>query len=149
MNWTLIIAVAALVFSLASPIASEWIRGHYRLKEKQQEAEMERQKQNLDFYRRHRAEVIENYLRAAGRALNFDTLDNAAALGAASGEIYIYLDKSLWHHVDLFRSYLSDGRLEEAKMEFSALCKKLSEEEVRSEYQPEPGRRNKHKPDRV
>lgn len=149
MDISLIIALAALLFSVVSPVFSELIRGFFHLKEKRLDAELERQKQNLDFYRRHRAEVIENYLRAAGRALNFNSLNNASDLSAASGEIYMYLNKSLWHYVDLFRSYLSDGKLDEAKMEFSALCKKLSEEEVRSEYQPEPGRRHKHKPDRV
>ena len=149
MDKSLIIALAALFFSLFSPIASEWIRGHYRLKEKRLDAELERERQNREFYLRHRAEVIENFIRAAGRAVKDPVGENIDTLGAASGEIYLYTDKSLWPKIDAIRENLPHGNLVEAESAFSILCRKLSQEEVRAEYHPEPDRRHKDKPDRV
>lgn len=149
MDSSLIIALAALLFSIASPFFSELIRGHFRLKEKRLDAELEREKQNQEFYRRHRAEVIENFILAAGRAVKHPVGENIDALGAASGEIYLYVDKSLWLKIDSIRENLPHGNLEEAETAFVSLCKKLSQEEVRAEYQPEPDRRYKDKPDRV
>lgn len=149
MDLSLIVALAALFFSLVSPIISEWTRGRYRLKEKRLDAALDKEKQNQEFYRRHRAEVIENYIRAAGQAIHSPTPENMASFGSVSGEVYLYVEKPIWHSLDSLRSNISNGNWEAADADLTHLCKTLSKQEVRSEYPPEPDRRKKNDPERV
>ena len=138
MNSSTIIAIAALLFSLASPIASEWIRGYYSMKEKELEAEITRKAQNRVFYSQHRAEVIEAFIRSAGQVIKSHTRENYAQFGACSGEIYLYLDEKLWWLVDFIRDNIQEENWQEADLHLAELCKSLSDEKVRSEYEPEP-----------
>ena len=131
-DYSLIIAIAALLFSVASPVISEWLRGRFSLKQKELDAKINRETQNRIFYSQHRAEVIESFIRSAGQVIKSHTRENC------SGEIYLYLDKKLWGTVDLIRSYIQEENWQQADSCLEELCKDLSDEKVRSEYEPEP-----------
>ena len=137
-DYSLIIAIAALLFSVASPVISEWLRGRFSLKQKELDAKINRETQNRIFYSQHRAEVIESFIRSAGQVIKSHTRENYAQFGACSGEIYLYLDKKLWGTVDLIRSYIQEENWQQADSFLEELCKDLSDEKVRSEYEPEP-----------
>lgn len=135
---SLIIAFAALLFSLLSPIVSAFISGRYRLKEKQLESEIEQKKQYRTFYEEHRAQVIEKYLNAVGRACKSSSYDVLADYGEASGEIYFYVDESLWPLLDRINAKLTYHMYQSPAEEFLALCKALSTENIRSKQSAQP-----------
>lgn len=136
--FSLIIAFAALVFSLLSPIVSAFISGRYKLKEKRLEFDIEQQKQYRTFYEEHRACVIEKYLNAVGRACKSSSFDALADYGEASGEIYFYVDESLWPLLDRINAKLTYNMYQSPAEEFLVLCKALSAENIRSKHSAQP-----------
>ena len=133
-NTSILISVAALVLSILSPIVSAWISGHYKIKEKENEYNHEKEQQARVFYLQHKAEVIENYIKAAGLAINSKGIfDNEQKFGEAMGEIYLYIPKHQWPLIDNVTGFINTGDYEEARKSLISLCKFLSDYNVRSE----------------
>lgn len=127
---TVIIAAAALLLSILSPVISSWITGHYTLKQKRLELQHQLDLRNSDFYERHRAEVIERFITAAGALVEWNDPTTERKFGEASGEIYLYVSPSLWDDIDEFRHSIYDPA-SLPKTQFVDLCKMLSREAVR------------------
>lgn len=132
------ISICAVLFSLCSAVAAPVITGHYRLKEKKLELRAEAQRRQKEYYEAHRAEVIEQYISAAGYACQ-STADGIARFGSVQNEIYFYVDESLWPMLDEISDKLS-SRTRSAKgtdyvppvEQVKALCKALAKSGVRS-----------------
>lgn len=126
------IALIALTFSLVSPIISSCINGYYDMKriDKENERRAEEHKQN--FYIQHRAEVIESFIRNMGKCLQYSNEENFIDFSASSGEIYLYVDKSLWPMIDTVIEKARQNAQEEGLKVFYSLCKALSSTDVRT-----------------
>ena len=127
---TVIIAAAALLLSILSPVISAWITGRYSLKQKRLELQHQRELHDSDFYERHRAEVIERFVRAAGALVEWEDSSTKKEFGEASGEIYLYVSPSLWGDIDEFHTAM-DTRDQQARFLYLDLCQDLSREAVR------------------
>lgn len=135
---SLVIAVAALVLSALSPLITSWIGGIFRLKEKSLDINERQNDQEIEFYYRHRAEVIEQYIKATGRVIELDTLNNEEIFGSTMGEVYLYVDESLWPLLDSITDYIHTGSHASAKEDFIKLCKALSYTNIRTKDQRQP-----------
>lgn len=123
---SIVISLAALLFSLLSPVLSSLISGFFRLREKKLELRAELDKQWLAFHTQRRAEVIESYIQAVGRASESATRENLSRFGGARGEVYLYVDEDLWPLLDSISSYVSHSNYTLALDSLSDLCKELS-----------------------
>ena len=130
---SIVIAIAALVLSALSPLISAFVNGKFRIKEKKLDITAKKQEQEREFYYRHRAEVIENYIRATGQVIEADAQKNQMDFGSAMGEIYLYVDRSLWPLLDHIADYIHNESGAKAKDDFIELCKTLSSENVRTQ----------------
>ena len=100
LDLSLVIAIAALVLSALSPLISALVSGVFNIKEKRLDISAKKNEQEQEFYYRHRAEVIENYIRATGEEIESLTRTSHANFGSVMGEIYLYVDSSLWPLLD-------------------------------------------------
>lgn len=144
-NLSLVISIAALLLSFLSPFLSALINGAFRLKEKKLDISAAREKEQQSFYIQHRAEVIERYISTAGAALKNPCTETMKNYGASIGEVYLYVDSSLWPEIDKLDSlvrYHADNSPGITLL--NSICKSLSLIEVRPKYQPDP-KRNKKK----
>lgn len=148
-DWSLLIAIAALVFSVASPIASAWITGHYHLRQKELEYTNAAKVRNQEFYTQHRAEVIERYLRAAGAVINNKNPLSKEEYGKAVAEMYIYLPEKYWANLDQIDSYIELGNRTFGMSQLTQLAGELSAEHIRFESHEEPKGANNHKVNKV
>lgn len=148
-DWSLLIAIAALVFSVASPIASALITGHYQLRQKELEYTNAAKVRNQEFYTQHRAEVIERFLKAAGSVINFQTHSNMEEYGKTVAEMYIYVPEKYWGYIDSIDDCITNGDRDSGMNELTTLAGKLSEEHIRFESHEEPKGANKHKVNKV
>ena len=92
--------------------------------------------QRLAYFDQHRAEVIERFISSAGAAIKLPTNDAQTGFGASSGEIYLYVDKSLWPLIDNINECLQRFDREQANVHFKEFCKALSAQHVRSVDKP-------------
>lgn len=148
-DWSLLIAIAALVFSVASPIASALITGHYQLRQKELEYTNAANVRNQEFYTQHRAEVIERYLRAAGAVINNKNPISKEEYGKAVAEMYIYLPDKYWSYLSIIDSYIDMDDRVTGMSQLTQLAGELSEEHIRFESHEEPKGANKHKVNKV
>jgi hypothetical protein len=132
MDWSLLISGIALIFALVSPIISAWISGHYRLKERKMEISAENDRRRSEYYSQHRAEVIERYLSAAGKACEFGTFESREMFGAAAPEMYLYVPPEYWATLDAISSLLETEENDKAKQFLRDLSKFLSAKQIRS-----------------
>lgn len=130
-NLSLVIAVAALILSALSPLVS----GFFRLKEKKLEIAAKQKETDQSYYYRHRAEVIEQYIRATGQVIEIETVEACSQYGASMGEIYLYVDEALWKYIDNISKSIHSGNNEAARSDFIALCKELSTVGIRATKQ--------------
>ena len=121
-NWSIVIAAIALVVSVLSPIFTAILNNRYQLKLKR-----------IEFNLQHRAEVIEGYIRTAGKATKSPTYENISDFGKYANEIYLYLDDSFWPYLDTINnSLIFDNFIyETAYQNLQILTKKLSNSSVR------------------
>lgn len=133
LDFSLVIAVAALVLSVLSPLISSLVNGHFRIKEKKLDITEKQLELERDFYYQHRAEVIEKYISAAGQVIESGTYEGQADFGAVMGEIYFYVDESLWPLLDGISQYIHTDNSFSAKDDFITLCKALSSTEIRTQ----------------
>ncbi len=144
---SLVISIAALILSVLSPVISSIIGGIFHLKEKKMELDAESKRWNHEFYEQHRAEVIERYINAVGKAAQIPKADNLLEFGESMGEIYIYVDQSLWYLLDLITEKIKKHNPENPSKELMELCKKLSTDGVRPKHEEKPNSTDKQKPD--
>lgn len=145
MDTPLIISLSALVLSIISPFAAAWLNGHNRLKEKRLEIEERQRIRDDEFYRLHRAEVIENFIRSAMRISQSIGRSGADVLnfGESCGEIYMYLDSRYWPEVDSIIQSVQASNRSGALVSLQQLCKELSAENIRAPHSAVPD--NAHK----
>lgn len=145
MDTPLIISLSALALSIISPFATAWLNGHNRLKEKRLDIEERQRIRDDEFYRGHRAEVIEDFVRSAMRisqnigSHSSDILD----FGASCGEIYMYIDSRYWPEVDSIIQSVQSSNRSGARASLQRLCKELSAENIRAPHSAVPD--NAHK----
>lgn len=123
----LIISLAALVLAILSPLITAWVQGKYRLKEIKQEAQRDAQRYEQQYYTEHRAEVIENYIRAGMQVSATKSSADIAAFEVASGEIYLYLGKEYWELLGLVDRTVETGQYTDIRFLMLDLSKKLVE----------------------
>lgn len=144
----LIIAIIALIVSALSPIISSVIGGIYQLKAAKVEAEEELKRKQLEidaeakrryheFYEQHRAAVIERYINAVGKAAQNFVVGNRQEFGESMGEIYMYVDQSLWPLLDSIAGKINKHTPGDPSTELKELCQKLSADSVRPKHEEE------------
>lgn len=130
MDWSTIIALVALVISVVSPFLTTVLSNRFKQRIR-----------NQDFYDRHRAEVIESFIKSAGAFIkSSSSRETWAEFGANMGEIYLYTDESLWPSLDklneLLRSHITvNNDLALCHQLLIHICKELAENPPRSKYQ--------------
>jgi len=90
-NWSLLVAVAALVISVLSPLLTAIINGFFQSKLKRTELRTEQ-----------RMKAIRNYLQQAGERTYGQSFGKTAEYLAAKSEIYLFVDPKLWPDIDAF-----------------------------------------------
>lgn len=132
MEPTLIIALAALALSILSPIFTAWISGRYRLKEKALDMAAEENQKNQAYYEEHRSAVIERFINSTLKVCRWSNSDNLSAFGESSGEIYLYVDQSLWTLIDTINESIDASNYKQAEITTLELCKRLSKYGIRN-----------------
>lgn len=122
MNWSLLIAACALLISVLSPLITTLFSNRHASKMK-----------NIEFSLERRANAIEAYISAVGRIVKRGKLDGLEEYGKYMGEAYLYIDESLWGHLDKISDGLQFGNVSyrATETEFRLLCKALSKENLR------------------
>lgn len=146
---SLIISIVALIISALSPVISSVINGKYQLKvtkieteeelkRKKMELEAEAQRRYHEFYEQHRAEVIERYINSVGKTIQNFAAGNRQEFGESMGEIYMYVDESLWPLLDSIAQKLDRRNPSDPSPELRELCQKLSHNNIRAECEKQP-----------
>ncbi len=130
---SLVISVTALILSVLSPVISSIIGGIFRIREKKLDLKAEAERRNHEFYEQHRAEVIERYINTVGKAAQYFAAGNIQEFGESMGEIYLYVDQTLWPLLDSIAAKINRHNPSDPSAELRELCKKLSANSVRSE----------------
>lgn len=121
----LIVSLAALALSILSPLATAWLQGRYRLKEKQLEASEAAKQREQAYYIEHRAEAIENYIRAGMRLSASNVPSAKTEFEATAGEAYFYLGKEYWGFLERVEICVSGHHYEGIRTPMMELCRKL------------------------
>lgn len=129
---TAIVAVSALALSVLSPLITACISGHYSLKLQKEQFQHDLDVRNAEFYTRHRAEVIERFITAAGAMIEWNDVTTAKNFGSSLGEIYLYVSPKLWQDIDDLRDAMRTSA-DKARDQYVDLCKLLRREAVRKE----------------
>ena len=124
----LFISIAALVLSAASPIVSAIVQ----IKERKLEIKADLERRQQEYYDKHRAEAIEKYIGAVGEFCKTESIKSLEPLGASMGEIYFYVDQSLWPILDAISEKVRRHGFEPPDNELIHLCKALSDDKVRA-----------------
>lgn len=114
-DWSLVIAAAALLVSVLSPTLTAIVNNHHEYK-----------KRISDFEQEHRIAAIEAYVRSTGAVCGNGTNESFAQYGAHCGEIYLYVPKELWPKIDTIAEKLQEPDYISASKELHSLCKELS-----------------------
>lgn len=133
-----IIALAALAIAVLSPFLTAYLNNRHQLKMKR-----------IEFNLEHRAQVIENYIRATGETIITHkpiSSQFGPHYGTYFGEVFIYVPNDLWPLLVRINEKFKLSLYDEAQVDFLALCQKLAELEVRPDVQPnrKHSRRKKH-----
>lgn len=126
--WAVVISTCTLFATVISPIITTILNNRYQMKIR-----------NQDFYDRHRAEVIENYIRYAGSlSKQSSATDDFRNFGKYSKEIYLYLPEKFWGIIDSIQDSITEYKYGDASNSLATLCKALNEHPPRLEN----GKRN-------
>lgn len=117
---SIVISAIALVVSVISPVLTTLVNNYQRNKEFEQE-----------FFTKHRAEVIERYINSVGSFARTGDLTFLAEYGKSYGEIFLYVDKSLWPKLDNINELLKTRRSLDVMDVLVDLCKALDVKAVR------------------
>lgn len=119
--WTAIISGVTLIAAILSPILTTIISNRYQLKLRKSE-----------FLEKHKAEVIENYLKNVGAVINNPTLESLEKFGFNCKEIYLYVSTDHWTLLDDIENLIKNRQFSLASEKVSFLSKCLSENPPRS-----------------
>lgn len=125
--WTLIVAFLALIFSIISPILTAWITGRYKIKKLKISVQEKITLQNIEYYEKHKTEVIENFLKSAGQCILNKDNNNLKEFGASIPEIYLYVDESYWKEIDNLIKCINAGKHTEAITVLTSFAKSISQ----------------------
>ena len=92
-----IIAGISLVASVSSAVVAPLVNNHYQ-----------RKSFEIEYYVKHRSEVIENYLKCCGAYLYCQGHAQAEKYGQALSEIYMYVPEEYWGEIDALDKQISD-----------------------------------------
>ena len=121
-NWSAIISGIALVAAVISPILTAIINNRHEIK-----------MYNQRYYKEHRADVIENYIRYTGSISKHSaTSEDFRQYGKYSKEIYLYLPDDLWCTIDSIHDCISNSEYNHASDFLAILCKELNKNPPRS-----------------
>ena len=121
--WSLMIALAALLISVLSPIFTSIINNRHDWSVKRSEYEMN-----------HRIAAIEGYIRAAGAVCGEGKYESFSDYWEHCGEIYLYLPKEMWCSVDAINRALDEINYDMAKTELTKLCKNIAESGINLKF---------------
>ncbi|MBQ7505336.1 MAG: hypothetical protein IJT79_08485 [Ruminococcus sp.] len=127
----LIISGISLLIAIFSPIFTAFLNGRYMIKSKNLDLQKSKEEREYEFLLKHRAEVIENYLKAAGDVITSYTTEAFSRYGLSYAEIYLYLDESKWELIDSIDTSINENNYENAAIFLRDLVKRLSKENIR------------------
>lgn len=119
--WTAIISGVTLIAAILSPILTTIINNRYQLKLRKSE-----------FLEKHKAEVIENYLKNVGAVINNPSNENFEKFGFNSKEVYLYISPDHWSLLDEIENQIEKCDYSSANKYVNVLCESLSENPPRS-----------------
>lgn len=135
---SVLISIVAIILAAVSPFASAIISGLFRLKERKLDLDAEEIRRKNEFYDRHRAEVIEQYISAVGLLAQRTSKESLDKFGSASGEIYLYVDQEHWELLDSINEKAFSSSPYDLYPLFIELCKRLSSENIRPKHYKTP-----------
>lgn len=144
---SLVISIVALILSILSPVASSIISGVFHFAEKKMELKAEAERRNHEFYEQHRAEVIERYINAVGKAAQNFRVGNRQEFGESMGEIYMYVNQSLWPLLDSIANKFDRHNPGDPSAELKELCQRLSSDNIRPKHKENPDCADHQNPD--
>lgn len=133
---SMIIPFLSLLVSAASSIIVAVISARLRIKEKKLDINERIAFQNIDYYEKHKTEVIENFLKSAGQCILKKNDNNLKEFGASIPEIYLYVDESYWKEIDNLIKCINAGKHSEAitvLMDFAKSISKIKPQRQRIE----------------
>lgn len=122
----IIISAAAFLMTVLGPLLTSLIQCHH-------ETAMYENRFNIE----HRHEVIEKYLKSAGKYVFSGEFKNREEFGEASAEIFMYAPKELWSDIRELNITISEAFfiddyqlrqkcLQQAQAKYFSLCEKFS-----------------------
>ena len=125
-DWSLVIAIAALLVSVLSPTLTAIVNNSHA-----------RKMHELEFYQSHRVSAIESFIRSAGRCCGDGAMENFGEHGAHFGEIYMYIPETLWPMVDDINAALAEPDYKKAQSALLKFCKELSRAGLAPKFRPQ------------
>lgn len=96
-DWSVILAAAALIISVLSPLITALLSGVFKLKEKHMEYSFEQVK------------AIRNYLQRAGEH-TFSCMGKSNEYLSAKGEIFLFIPTKYWKDIEEFDAAIGDDK---------------------------------------
>ncbi len=122
----IVISIASLFLSVLGPLITALINGRFRIKEKELEIEERIIFQNIEYYEKHRTEVVENFLKSASQYILNKDETNSKEFGASIPEIYLYVDEAYWKEIDNLIKCINAGKHSEAMYVLTDFTKSIS-----------------------
>lgn len=110
--WEAIISGITLLAAIFSPAITTVINNRHTAK-----------MQRMEYYEKHKAEVIEKYIQAAGKAIKNATDTCMQEYGEASTEVYFYIPEEYWDILDELDNRISNYDYAEARLCLREFCK--------------------------
>lgn len=123
MDWSVLISVTALVISVLCPVLTALVNNLFQLKFR-----------NRDFFNKHRAEVIEGYLRTAGACTCNDSKEARSEYGKYYAEIFLYAPEPIWGDLELFHEMITSGSAKGTYAQLIKISKVLSKNPPRTPW---------------
>lgn len=131
-NFAVSISLIALTSTIISPLLTAIINGGVSLLLRALDHKHERKLREQQYYTQHRADVIEQYISAAGKAARVRNAEAKAEFGAVMGEIYLYIDETAWPLLAEIEQNILYSDREGSTEALTKLCKELSRDGVRN-----------------
>ena len=127
-DMALVVSVASLSVAVFSPVLVSIFSNRH-----------ERKMYRLRFVTEHKHEVIENYLRFAGKCIFLFDLTALAEFESIASEIFMYAPKTMWEDLDQFNRAVAScfnsaeyggnvrASLQALQSEYFEICRKFSD----------------------
>lgn len=123
---SIIFSFLALLVSATTSLITVVLNAYFRFKEKKLDINERIAFQNIDYYEKHKTEVIENFLKSAGQCILKKNDNNLKEFGASIPEIYLYVDESYWKEIDNLIKCINAGKHSEAITVLMDFAKSIS-----------------------